>query len=682
MNKSTTSYWCKEFRKVKNSPAYQKWFKQASKLSKMYRNQEAEAESDEYSTTRKAKYNLLYRNIKVKMPYLVPFIPTATVTRQNQDSDPVARCSSEILERSCNKFIEDECLKQQLDKVKLDSELCGIGQLWVNYSLDVEDTELGPILKSENIDFEYINCFDYLHNVASKREEITWVAKRVRLSKSEFKKRFPDVDVSTVPFTSNTDLQYSADVWSEFGVDRRDRGADTISIWEVWDKTEKKVYCFAPVMQSGDLLEEKDYPYDIEFPCVPEGLMFDEFNDNLIPTPRHAQCLDQYEKIDYLTNEIFEALDLIGIYGAYDESCEGFDKIFDPDNKNSLVAIKDAIKYVEKGGLAGAMTWYDPTAAINVITSLNTERDLLIKDVQGILGVYDVLEGETNPQEAYGTNKLKGTFGTQRLQEDQSKVIFFTQEVLKIACSIISQMFEPESLIRVSTIDYSSEAPQLFLPAIQLLKDNGLRDTRLEISSEEVKAYTDESYKQRIVELWKVVFEMLTQSAQMIQSIPEMAVICKTALMSTVRGYRVGRTTENLLEQAIDAAIRQYQQNQANKGPSVEDKIAQAELTKAQAQAQKVQVDAQKAAAELQLKGSKDNTQNQIEVAKLNAQTEKLQVEKEKLLKDMVVDAEELKIKQQAEDRKELETANEIELAWYAAKNPEIPSIPTIGTRA
>ena len=48
----------------------------------------------------------------------------------------------------------------------------------------------------------------------------------------------------------------------------------------------------------------------------------------------------------------------------------------------------------------------------------------------------------------------------------------------------------------------------------------------------------------------------------------------------------------------------------------------------------------------------------------------------------MVVDAEELKIKQQAEDRKELETANEIELAWYAAKNPEIPSIPTIGTRA
>ena len=680
MNKSSISYWQSEFRKVKSSPAYQKWLKQASKLSKMYRNQQAEADSSDFNNIRKAKYNLLYRNIKVKMPYLVPFIPTATVTRQNQDSDPVARCSSEILERSCNKFIEEESLKKQLDKVKLDSELCGIGQLWVNYSLDVEDTEFGPILKSENVEFEYISCFDYLHNVASKREEITWVAKRIRLSKSDFKKRFPDVDASQIPFTSNTDLQYPAEVWGAFGVDSRDRGADTISVWEIWDKESKKVYCFAPIMQTGDLLEEKDYPYDIDFPCVPEGLMFDEYNDNLIPTPRHAQCLDQYEKIDKLTTEIFDALDLVGIYGAYDESCEGFDKIFSPDNKNGMVAIKDAIKYIEKGGLAGALTWYDPTNAINVINSLNAERDLLIKDVQGILGVYDVLEGETNPQEAFGTNKLKGSFGTQRLQEDQSKVIFFTQEVLKIACSIISQMFEPESLVKISTIDFSSENPQLILPAIQLLKDNGLRDTRLEISSEEVKAYTDESYKAQIVELWKVVFEMLTQSAQMIQSIPEMAIICKTALMSTVRGYRVGRTIENLLEQAIDTAIRQYQENQGKKGPSVEDQIAQAELTKAQAQAQKVQLDAQKAAADLQLKGNKDQADNQIEAAKLQAQTEKLQVEKDKLLKDMVVDAEELKIKQEAEDRKQLETATEIELAYRAFREGQ--PMPTIGTRA
>ena len=150
--------------------------------------------------------------------------------------------------------------------------------------------------------------------------------------------------------------------------------------------------------------------------------------------------------------------------------------------------------------------------------------------------------------------------------------------------------------------------------------------------------------------------------------------------MSTVRGYRVGRTVENLLEQAIDSAIKQYQQNQSSKGPSVEDQIAQAELTKAQAQANKVQIEAQKAAAELQLKGTQTNMQGQIEAAKLNAQTEKLQVEKDKLLKDMVIDAQEVELKQQAEERKQIETEAEIDLAYRAFKQGQ--SMPTIGTRA
>ena len=102
-------------------------------------------------------------------------------------------------------------------------------------------------------------------------------------------------------------------------------------------------------------------------------------------------------------------------------------------------------------------------------------------------------------------------------------------------------------------------------------------------------------------------------------------------------------------------------------------------MTKAQAQAQKVQVDAQKAAMDLQLKGQKDNTDVQIEAAKLQAQTEKLQVEKDKLLKDMAVDAEELKIKQEAENRKQLETEAEIDLAYRAFKQGQ--PMPTIGTR-
>ena len=679
------SYWIDEFRKVENNQLYKDWKAATKEIFKLYRNKPVDGK---LSKINRAKYNLLYRNVRVKMPYLIPFIPSVIVERQNKDSDPVARCSSLILERTCNKFIEQDNLKKTLDKAKLDAELAGFGQVWINYEPEFEDVTvqeesidaLGNLtlvestqtqLKSEKIDFEYISCFDYLHNIATKEEEITWVAKRVRLSKQEFAKKFPNIDVDKVPFTSN---DVDSSVWKEVGIDERDVNCDTISVWEVWDKTDKKVYVFAPVMQGEGMLEEKDYPYDIDFPCVPMGLMFDDFNDCLIPTPRHAQCLDQYKKINDLTNKIFEIVKLIRVCGAFDESLPDIEKIFDSNNDNSLISIKNATKYVEKGGLAGAITWYDPTNAIAALENLNKERDLLIKDVQAILGVYDILEGESNPQEAYGTNKLKGTFGTQRLQEDQGKIIFFAQDLLKIACSIMCQIFEPASMLTLSTIQYSTEDPALFEPAVALLQDKKLADTRLEISADEVKAYTDESYKAQILDLWKVVFDMLQTSANIIQTSPEMAGICKVAIMSTVRSHKVGRTIENALEASIDAAIAQYISNQSNKQPTPEQIIAQAESKKADAQLAKAQLDVAKVQLEAKQKQTDQDLKTASEIAKLDMQTKKMQ-------QDMVIDAALVDIKKQAEERKQVETANEIEALWYELNHPGVSASINVGAK-
>lgn len=683
-NKSKASYWIEEFRKVENNSVYKDWKNATKEIFKIYRNKPSDVK---LSKQNRAKYNLLYRNVCVKMPYLVPFIPSVIVERQNKDSDPVARCSSLILERVCNKFVEQDNLKKTLDKAKLDAELAGFGQVWINYEPEFEDVVIetetlnsdGSIvvteenetrLKSEKIDFEYISCFDYLHNIATKEEEISWVAKRVRLSKAEFAKKFTQVDIEKVPFTSNNVEDES--VWKEVGIDERDSNSDTISVWEVWDKTDKKVYIFAPVMQGEGMLEEKDYPYDIDFPCVPMGLMYDDFNDCLIPTPRHAQCLDQYKKINDLTAKIFELIKLIRVCGAYDESLPDIEKIFSSTNENSLISIKNATRYVEKGGLAGAITWYDPVSAIKALDQLNKERDLLIKDVQGILGVYDVLEGETNPQEAYGTNKLKGTFGTQRLQEDQGKIIFFAQDLLKIACSIMCQIFEPQSMLSLSTIEYSTEDRNLFGPAIALLQDKKLADTRLEISADEVKAYTDESYKAQILALWKVVFDMLQTSANIIQTSPEMAGICKVAVMSTVRSHKVGRTIENALEQAIDSAIAQYISNKANKEPTPEQIVAQAEAKKADAQLAKANLEAAKLQIDTKQKQDAQELKTASEIAKLDQQTKKLQ-------QDMLIDEQLVGIKQQAENRKQIETEAEIELAYKAYQDGK--SLPTIGAR-
>ena len=104
-----------------------------------------------------------------------------------------------------------------------------------------------------------------------------------------------------------------------------------------------------------------------------------------------------------------------------------------------------------------------------------------------------------------------------------------------------------------------------------------------------------------------------------------MAGICKVAIMSTVRSHKVGRTIENALEASIDAAIAQYTNNQANKEPTPEQIIAQAEAKKADAQLAKAQLDVAKVQLDAKQKQTDQDLKTASEIAKLDMQTKKMQ---------------------------------------------------------
>ena len=102
---------------------------------------------------------------------------------------------------------------------------------------------------------------------------------------------------------------------------------------------------------------------------------------------------------------------------------------------------------------------------------------------------------------------------------------------------------------------------------------------------------------------------MLLQSANMIQQIPEMAGICKVSIMEVVRGFRVGRSVENKLEQAIDASIQAYMQNKDNAEPTTDQK-------KLDLENKKLDLESQKTVAELQMQANRDQNNMNLENAK------------------------------------------------------------------
>lgn len=666
MAEKKQDYWQKQLEIAYANPKYKCWVKESKNIMRRYRNQAFTSDNTRKNNnldTESKGYNLLYRNVSVRLPFILPFIPKVQVDRTNRDNDQVARVASMILERTTQKMTECPQFKRALSYAKLDAELSNFGIIWVSYAPYFTD---GGFLK-EDVTFDYVSHEDFIWQKSKHWDDCGWVARRKRMTEEDIKKQFKNL---RIPETLTDD---ELDEMEKSGlIDEKDRSEKTISIYEIWDKWDKKVYIYHPTYKK--ILATYDYPYDIEFPCA-RPLSYDEFTDSTVPVSRHAQYLSQYEAVDEINKKITKIKDALRVAGGYDASIPDFGKIFDGDNDNHLIGLKNTEKL--NGKDIANVIWMLPQDNIaKALETLKITRDEYISDIQKGLGIYDVLEGETQAQEAYGTNRLKGSFGTMRLQDDQKDAIYFVEETIRIACDIICQTFEPLSLLAYSTIEYSNQDPQLIMAALELLKTDRLKNTRLSISLEDVRSYYDSDYKANISELWTNVFNQLASVSNMVQQIPEMAIIAKPAIMSMIRGYKVGAFVEQQMEEAIDNAIAAYQQRIAQPQEPTPDMIkAQNDAKKLELDSQKLQLEVQKSAVELQNTRDKDATAVALENKRADAEIAKI-------VSDTEINQAKVAIMKQDADRKERELDAEIELAMYSALHPEIKVDTNLGSLA
>ena len=666
MAQKKQEYWQKQLETAYANPKYKQWIKTSKNIARRYRNQAFLSDNTRKKTKLESEckgYNLLYRNVSVRLPFILPFIPKVQIDRTNRDDDQVARVASMILERTTAKLTECPQFKRALSYAKLDAELSNFGVIWVSYKPYYTQ---GGFLK-EDVTFDYVSHEDFIWQKSKHWDDCGWVARRLRMTEEDVKKQFPGLRLPE----ALTDEEFE-EVEKSGLVDEKDREDKTVSVYEIWDKWDRKVYIFHPTYKK--ILATYDYPYDIELPCA-RPLSYDEFTDSTVPVSRHAQYLAQYEAVDQINKKITDIKDALRVAGGYDASIPDFGKLFDGDNDNSLIGLKNTEKL--NGKPLNDSIWFIPQDNIaTALERLKIVRDEYISDIQKGLGIYDVLEGETQKEDAYGTNRLKGSFGTMRLQDDQKDAIYFVQDTIRIACDIICQTFEPLSLLAYSTIEYAEQNPDLVVAALDLLKTDRLKNTRLSISLEDVRSYYDSDYKANISQLWTNVFAQLSQVSQMVQQVPEMAIIAKPAIMSMIRGYKVGAFVEQQMEQAIDDAIEAYQQRMSQpQQPSPDMVKAQNEQAKIQLDSQKLQLEAQKMGAELRNTQMKDATSLQLENKRADAEIAKI-------VSDTEINKAKVSIMKQDADRKERELDAEIKLALYGALHPEISVDTNLGSIA
>jgi len=560
--------WSADLDMAKNA---EKDFIQAGrKIVKRYRDQRTESDNAR-------RYNILWSNVQTLAPATYSKKPKAQVQRRFKDADPVGRCASLILERALQFEIDHYSdYDSTLRNVVLDRLLPGRGVAWVRFepaeelethTAEGEDTPVGVIDEQVTDDSEshsmgkyecspcdYVFWDDFRTSPARTWEEVTWVARRVYMSREEGEERFGEI-FKDAPL-SHEPIGLEEMKSGGITADQLDR-MKKAKVWEIWCKSDRKVYWHAEGFQK--ILDVRDDPLGLEgfFPC-PKPLYATLTTDTLIPVPDYKQYQDQAKEMDELTARIAILVKAVKVVGVYDASFEGVQRMLNEGVDNTLIPVSQWAAFAEKGGLKGAVDFMPIKEVLEALAALYQAREASKQVIYEITGLSDIIRGASVASETATAQQIKSQFASLRLKTTQYEVARFASDLLRMKAQIMCSLYRPDVLVAMSSMASSKDAE--FIPAaMELLGNDVLRSFRIEVATDSMVELDEQGEKESRMEFLTAASGFLREA---IQAPPEMAPLLGEMLMFGVRSFKSGQTMEASLEQFISQATEKAKQPQ------------------------------------------------------------------------------------------------------------------------
>lgn len=562
-------------------------------------------------------------------------------------------------------------------------------------------------LAYEKVCVDYVFYRDFLWGSARFWNEVPWVARRSWLTRSEIAERFYDGDIEQA---SRVNLDTMPDRVRD-AQGRFDSGSPSYfkkaEVWEIWNKSDNTVYFIPTGTPDLVLGVEKNPQLQLEgfWPC-PKPLFATQTNETIVPVPDYVEYQDQAAELDDLTGRISALTTALRANGVYDASFPALARILQDGQDNKLVPVDQWAAFAEKGGMPGAISLVPIKEIAEVLIGLYQARAQVKTDLYEVTGMSDIVRGQSDGGAKTATEqRIKGQFASLRLEDRRGEVARFCRDNLAIMAEIIAEQFSEESLMQMSGFNVMVEdevrkaveqvqrpqPPQLpegaspeaaeamqqqaimqfeqakqqaaeqaqqkalgeFQKALEILRSDRLRGFRVDIETDSTIAADAEADKMAATQLVTATFQGLANAGQIVMQAPELIQPIGNMLMFAFRRFRVGRTLEASLEDALDQIEqRMEQQKNAPPQPSPEEIKAQAEMQKQQAESQR---DAQKFQMEMQMKEADfqmEQQRNAMEMAKMR---EELAIEQERLnmeRKKLAIQREGMVVKAQIDGQK------------------------------
>lgn len=584
---------------------------------------------ERYSKSKNQTFNILYANTQTTVPALYNSEPAPDVRRRFGDDDEVGERVATLLERAisiqAHMYDFDACMKAAVK----DRQLQGRGVTRVRI-------KTGPN-GSKWIACEQVVWDDFRRGPAKLWADVPWVAFRHKMTREE---------LVTLNEKIGATIKLDAVAGEEA---RKDKKGDDLpdmfkraTVWEVWDRLERKVYFFAESFKDGPL-QVIDDPYQLRafFP-TPKPLYQVEQTHTLVPVCEFKIWKPLADEVDEITRRISAIVKVMKVRGLYDGAFASIVTKMGQLEDGQLAAADDPARAMQTGGLDKAIWLWPVEKIIQVVQGLYEAREQAKNHLYELTGVADILRGQTNANETLGAQQIKAQWGSLRLQEAQRDVQRYARDLFRIMADLTAFAMEPPELQAMTGISLAPEIPnnappdatqqaqQQMAEAVKLLKSDLLREFAIDIE-------TDSTIRADLTRAQENIATFIQGLAQYFQGVGPavqagampMPIAIKMAA-SFARNFKLGREAE----EALDEWEKDAEQKAANPPPpqkSPEEKKAEMEMA---VQQQKASLDAQRQQQDMQVQQAKDAMELQREQAKLQIERERLQLQREKMALD------------------------------------------------
>lgn len=619
------------------------WLDVSRRIIKRYRDDQNEASTD----VKQRRFALLWSNIETLEPAVFARTPVAVVSRRWKDADQVGRLASEVLERSLN-FQLDACdFADVMEGMTKDYLLIARGVDWVRYvphmkTVDpaggqqqaAEDGQIAEgqepyeVVDWEEVIPDHVSYDDFLHNPARKWAEVRWVSRRAYMTRDELVTRFGEELGKAVPLDHG---DHDGDSASDATREQFDKA----EVYEIWDKPSRKVI-WVSKSYTDQVLDERDDPLGLKdfFPC-PRPALGTCAPDSLIPVPDYNYYRSQDQDINTLTVRIGllqDALKVRGFYAAGSDSKNSLADLLTTET-NTMIPVDSWAAFQDKGGVQGMVAWLPLDIIVATLKGCIEARQQLVQDVYQVTGIADIMRGDVDPDETATATRTKATWGSSRVRKKQKTLARVARETIAIMGQIVASKFDARTLAGMSNVQLLPDQaakqqlqaqvaaqaqqwqaaaahaqangqpppPQPQIPpqmqqllasptwrdVTALLRDNVLRSFRLDIETDSTIEPNDQDEKERRIEFIEAVGDYVSKSVPAIQLMPQMLPVIAQGLLFLIRGFRVGREMEDVIEKALEqlqsAQAQPKPQAPAGPDPPVEQMKGQAAVLGAQA---------------------------------------------------------------------------------------------------